>query len=322
MTGDGTAAVRAEGLTKAFPARNRRRGHAEIEAVSGITFGVEAGERLAYIGPNGAGKSTSIKMLTGILHPTAGMAQVLGFVPWQQRRELAAHIGVLFGQRSQLWFELTPRQSFDLLGRIYGLGRDEGRHRLAELGEVLEAVDLFDVPLRNLSLGQRMRCELAASLLHRPRVLFLDEPTIGMDLVAKQRFRELVVRLNVEQGTTVFLTSHDVFDIEQVAQRVIVINGGRIIYDDRVSTMRRSVLSTKLLEVRFEEPPPDGALSRLDGVEVIKSSGAGYKLVVDTERRSIRDVLDTLLDGFRVADISVLDPPLEDVITRIYEART
>jgi len=149
-------------------------------------------------------------------------------------------------------------------------------------------------------------------------VLFLDEPTIGMDLVAKQRFREMVVRLNAEQGTTVFLTSHDVSDIEQVARRVIVINGGALIYDDRVSRMRRSVLSTKLLEVRFEEPPSPGSLE-LDGLEVIKESGLGYKLVVDTERRSIREVLDTLLDTQRVADISVLDPPLEDVIARIYE---
>ena len=306
-------AIEAEGLRKVFSGRGR-----EVEAVRGISFSVERGERLAYIGPNGAGKSTSIKILTGILHPTSGTASVLGLVPWQQRRELARSIGVLFGQRSQLWFELSPRQSFDLLGRIYGLDRDTTRRRVDEIGGLLEAADLFDIPLRNLSLGQRMRCELAASLLHHPQVLFLDEPTIGMDLVAKQRFREMVVRLNAEQGTTVFLTSHDVSDIEQVARRVIVINGGALIYDDRVSRMRRSVLSTKLLEVRFEEPPSPGSLE-LDGLEVIKESGLGYKLVVDTERRSIREVLDTLLDTQRVADISVLDPPLEDVIARIYE---
>jgi len=306
-------AIEAEGLRKVFSGRGR-----EVEAVRGISFSVERGERLAYIGPNGAGKSTSIKILTGILHPTSGTASVLGLVPWQQRRELARSIGVLFGQRSQLWFELSPRQSFDLLGRIYGLDRDTTRRRVDEIGGLLEAADLFDIPLRNLSLGQRMRCELAASLLHHPQVLFLDEPTIGMDLVAKQRFREMVVRLNAEQGTTVFLTSHDVSDIEQVARRVIVINGGALIYDDRVSRMRRSVLSTKLLEVRFEEPPSPGSLE-LDGLEVVKESGLGYKLVVDTERRSIREVLDTLLDTQRVADISVLDPPLEDVIARIYE---
>jgi len=315
-------AVTTNGLTKTFTSRAPRAGRTVVEAVRGITFQVERGERLAYIGPNGAGKSTSIKILTGILHPTAGDATVLGLVPWKDRRRLAKRIGVLFGQRSQLWFELTPRQSFDLLGRIYGMDREATRRRVGELAELLDAGDLFDLPVRSLSLGQRMRSELAATMLHSPEVLFLDEPTIGLDLVAKQRFRDLVVRLNQEQGTTVFLTSHDVSDIEQVARRVIVINGGTIIYDDRVSTMRRAVLATKLLEVRFEEPPSNGELDRLDGVEVVKASGTGYKLVVDTDRRSIRSILDLLLDSFRVADISVLDPPLEDVIARIYEGGT
>jgi len=311
-------AIEAEDLTKAFDVRGPRGRRSLVEAVRGITFSVEHGERLAYIGPNGAGKSTSIKILTGILHPTKGSARVLGFVPWKERRALVRSIGVLFGQRSQLWFELSPRQSFELLARIYGLDRSAARRRVEELAGLLDSHDLFDVPVRNLSLGQRMRCELAASVLHDPKVLFLDEPTIGLDLVAKQRFRDMVVRLNEERGTTIFLTSHDVSDIEQVARRVIVINGGTIIYDDKVSRMRRAVLSTKLLEVRFEQPPPS---LDLDGVEVLKESGTGYKLVVDTERRSIREVLDELLDGYRVADISVMDPPLEEVIAKIYEAR-
>ena len=311
-------AIEAEDLTKAFDVRGPRGRRSLVEAVRGITFSVEHGERLAYIGPNGAGKSTSIKILTGILHPTKGSARVLGFVPWKERRALVRSIGVLFGQRSQLWFELSPRQSFELLARIYGLDRSAARRRVEELAGLLDSHDLFDVPVRNLSLGQRMRCELAASVLHDPKVLFLDEPTIGLDLVAKQRFRDMVVRLNEERGTTIFLTSHDVSDIEQVARRVIVINGGTIIYDDKVSRMRRAVLSTKLLEVRFEQPPRS---LDLDGVEVLKESGTGYKLVVDTERRSIREVLDELLDGYRVADISVMDPPLEEVIAKIYEAR-
>jgi ABC-2 type transport system ATP-binding protein len=310
-------AVEVEGLGKVFRGGGPRR---PVEAVRGITFAVEPGERLAYIGPNGAGKSTSIKMLTGILHPTRGSARVLGLTPWTQRRELARRIGVLFGQRSQLWFELPPRRSFALLGRIYGLDRRTTAARVEELGALLDSGDLFDVPVRSLSLGQRMRCELVAAVLHAPQVLFLDEPTIGMDLVAKQRFRELVVRLNRERRTTILLTSHDVSDVERVARRVIVINGGMIIYDDRVAAMRRSVLSTKLIEVRFEDHPADGSLE-FDGLRVLRESGTEYKLVVDTRRRSIRDVLDTLLDTERVADISVLDPPLEDVITRIYGAQ-
>jgi ABC-2 type transport system ATP-binding protein len=304
-------AIEARELRKTFPVR---RG-APVEAVAGISFAVESGERLAYIGPNGAGKSTSIKMLTGILHPTSGDAEVLGIVPWKKRRQLAARIGTLFGQRSQLWYQLTPRQTFGLLGRIYRIPADEERRRLDRLGGLLDATQLFDQPVRGLSLGQRMRCELVASMLHAPEVLFLDEPTIGLDLVAKARFRDLIVRINEEQGTTILLTSHDVSDIEQVARRVIVINHGRLIYDDRVSVMRRALLGTKMLDVRFEQPP--GSVE-VEGARLVKLSGAGAKLVVDTGQRPIRSVLDDLLDRYDVVDISVADPPLEEIVSHIY----
>jgi ABC-2 type transport system ATP-binding protein len=311
-------AISTHELTKDFTAgrgRDRRR----VRAVRDITFEVERGERLAYIGPNGAGKSTSIKMLTGVLHPTSGDATVLGLVPWTQRRDLARRIGTLFGQRSQLWFELTTRQTLNLLARIYRLDGADARRRADELAELLDATDLIDEPVRSLSLGQRMRCELAATVLHGPEVLFLDEPTIGLDLIAKQRFREMVVRLNEERGTTVFLTSHDVADIEHVADRVVVINHGTIIYDDQVARMRRSLLQTKLLEVRFEEAPGDVAIG---GVQVTPRSDTVYGLVVDTRRLSVREVLDELLDGYAIADISVVDPPLEQVISEIYGGRT
>ena len=309
-------AIRADRLSKTFKGRGRKA--TDVVAVHDVSFEVEAGERLAYIGPNGAGKSTSIKMLTGILHPSGGLAEVLGLTPWTQRKDVARRIGALFGQRSQLWAELPPRAGFELLGAIYGLDGPRTRRRIDELSEVLDAGELFDEPVRNLSLGQRMRCELAASLLHRPEVLFLDEPTIGLDLVAKQRFRSLIVRLNDVDGVTIFLTSHDVADIEHVARRVIVINHGRVIFDDKVSTLRRSVLATKLVEVRFEEAP--GHLD-MRAVEVAKQADTGYKLVVDTRERSIRDVLDELLDNHQVADISVSDPPLEQVIADIYSER-
>jgi ABC-2 type transport system ATP-binding protein len=304
-------AIEARRLCKTFASR---RG-ATVEAVAGISFAVESGERLAYIGPNGAGKSTSIKMLTGILYPTSGEAEVLGIVPWKQRRELAARIGTLFGQRSQLWYQLTPRQTFDLLARIYRIPTGEQRRRVEELGDLLEATDLFDRPVRGLSLGQRMRCELVASMLHAPEVLFLDEPTIGLDLVAKARFRDLIVRINEQRGTTILLTSHDVSDIEQVARRVIVINHGRLIYDDRVSVMRRALLGTKVLDVRFEQPPET---VEVEGARLVKLTGAGAKLVVDTDRRPIRGVLDDLLDRYDVVDISVADPPLEEIVSHIY----
>jgi ABC-2 type transport system ATP-binding protein len=306
--------IEVRGLTKVF--ETGRRGHRRrVEAVRDISFTVEPGERVAYIGPNGAGKSTSIKILTGILHPTEGAGSVLGVVPWHDRRRLAARIGTLFGQRSLLWFELTPRQSYRMLAAIYGLDASRERVRVGELADLLEAGDLFDQPVRSLSLGQRMRCELAACMLHEPEVLFLDEPTIGLDLLAKQRFRELLVRLNVERGTTIFLTSHDVADIEHVARRAIVINHGSVIYDDEVAAMRRSLLATKLVEVGLGEP---SAPIVMDGVDVLEHTGTSMRLVVDTTRTSIRSVLDALLDTASVADISVVDPPLEQVIAEIY----
>jgi len=307
-------AIEVRRLTKVFET-GRRHARRTVEAVSDLSFTIERGERVAYIGPNGAGKSTSIKILTGILHPTRGEATVLGVVPWTDRRRLAARIGTLFGQRSLLWFELTPRQSYRMLAAIYNLDRQREKSRVADLADLLEAGDLFDQPVRSLSLGQRMRCELAACMLHEPEVLFLDEPTIGLDLLAKQRFRELLVRLNVERGTTIFLTSHDVADIEHVAQRAIVINHGGVIYDDEVAAMRRALLSTKLVEVGLSSPT---VLPPIGGVSVLEHTETAVKLVVDTTVTSIRHVLDDLLDRLPVADISVVDPPLEQVIAAIY----
>jgi ABC-2 type transport system ATP-binding protein len=307
-------AIEVRALTKVFTT-GRRAARRQIEAVDRLTLDVAPGERLAFIGPNGAGKSTSIKILTGILHPTSGEARVLGLVPWEQRQQLAQRIGTLFGQRSLLWLELPPRQSYRMLAAIYGLDRAAEQRRVAELGELLGASDLFDQPVRSLSLGQRMRCELTACLLHDPEILFLDEPTIGLDLVAKQRFRELLVRLNEQRGTTIFLTSHDVADIEHVAKRAVVINHGEVIYDDEVVAMRRALLATKIIEVGLTAPI-DAPVR--DGVRLLEHTDQTMKLVVETARTDIRTVLDDLL-GPSVADISVVDPPLEQVIAEIYE---
>jgi ABC-2 type transport system ATP-binding protein len=306
--------IEARGLTKVFRV-GRGSARRDVEALRDLTLSVAPGERVAYLGPNGAGKSTSIKILTGILHPTSGEASVLGLRPWEDRRRLAQRIGTLFGQRSLLWLELTPRQSFRLLSAIYGLSPAEERARLAALGDLLEASDLFDQPVRGLSLGQRMRCELTACLLHDPEVLFLDEPTIGLDLVAKQRFRELLVRLNEERGTTVFLTSHDVADIEHVARRAVVVNHGAVIYDAEVATMRRTFLGTKVVDLGLTGPTPSLAHA---GVTVVERSDQAMRLVVDTTVTSIREVLDRVL-GPTVVDVSIVDPPLEQVIAEIYE---
>jgi ABC-2 type transport system ATP-binding protein len=308
-------AIAVRGLTKEFVS-GRGRKRRVVLAVRDVSFDVEPGERVAYIGPNGAGKSTSIKVLTGILHATAGDVRVLGHVPWDDRRALARRIGTLFGQRSQLWFELTPRQSFHMLAAIHGIEHDEVR-RVGELGDLLDAGDLFDQPVRNLSLGQRMRCELAACLLHDPDIVFLDEPTIGLDLLAKRRFRQMLVRLNTERGTTTFLTSHDVADVEAVAQRVVVMNHGSVIYDDTVAAMGRSLLATKQVEVGLSAPV---ARPEIEGVTVVAHTDTAISLSVDTTRRSVRDVLDVVLESWPVADITVTDPPLEQVIAEAYTA--
>jgi len=304
----------ADGLTKVFESgRGRRR--RRVEAVRAVSFSVDKGERIAFIGPNGAGKSTSIKMLTGILFPTSGSAQVLGMTPWRERRALTRRVGTLFGQRSQLWLELTPRETFRMLGAIHGIDQAALRRRVAELGELLDAGELFDTPVRSLSLGQRMRCELAACMLHDPAILFLDEPTIGLDLLAKQRFRELLVRLNEERQTTVLLTSHDVADLEHVAQRAIVINHGIVIYDSEVAVMRRTLLSTKLVEVALAGPAPSPEIAGVTFTQVTETS---LRAVVDTTVRPIKAVLDAVLVELPVTDISVTDPPLEQVIAEIY----
>ncbi|MEO1060757.1 MAG: ATP-binding cassette domain-containing protein [Actinomycetota bacterium] len=318
MTG-GTA-LDVDGLSRTFVS-GRRSQRRRIEAVRDLSFTVEAGERLAFIGPNGAGKSTSIKMLTGILRPTGGTATVLGIVPWADRRRLTRRIGTLFGQRSQLWTELSPRASYRMLGAVFGLDDAHLDGRIAELGELFDAADLFDRPVRTHSLGQRMRCELAACLLHEPELLFLDEPTIGLDLLGKQRFRDLLVRVNEELGTTVFLTSHDVADIEHVAHRAVVVNHGSLISDESVDAMRRTLFATKRVDVGLERPADPADVARIlgAGVEVSAPSDSLLRLDVDTTVQPIRQVLDTVLATLPVADLSVLDPPLEQVIGEIYE---
>ena len=287
-----------------------------IEAVKGVSLEMEAGELLAFIGPNGAGKSTTIKMLTGILYPTSGEAQVLGFVPWQQRRQLAYHIGSVFGQKPQLWYHLPPVDTFDLFAHIYELDAAAYRRRRDFLVEAFDIADLLEVPVRKLSLGQRMRCEIAASLLHRPQIVFLDEPTIGLDVVAKQQLRDTIRRLHAEENTTIFLTSHDAGDIESLAERVIVINHGQVIFDDAVKVLKRRYLRRKVIEVRFSEPL-NGHFD-VKGVQVVKMGRYGVKLELDTTQRPVDAVIQELMAGRSVVDINVIDPPLEETIRDIY----
>jgi ABC-2 type transport system ATP-binding protein len=287
----------------------------DVEAVKGISFTVDEGELLAFIGPNGAGKSTTIKMLTGILHPSSGSASVLGAVPWLNRSELASKIGTVFGQRSQLWYHLPPRDTFELLSRIYELPRADYRQRVEDLVERFELGEFYDTPVRKLSLGQRMRCELVASLLHRPRVLFLDEPTIGLDVIARARVRDLLLELNRQEGITTFLTSHEADDIEQICRRVMVVNRGEIILDIPVKELKRRFLQVKVIDLRLNEvaDPP-----LVEGVTLVKRKGPGLKLEVDTSVVPIDQALGSLFRSLSVADIVVSDPPLEEIIAHVY----
>lgn len=290
-----------------------------VQAVKHISFTVADGERLAFIGPNGAGKSTTIKMLVGILYPTAGEAQVLGHIPWKERQALAYKIGAVFGQKSQLWYHLPPADSFDLLAHIYELETTPYQERRNYLVDLFDIGEYLYTPVRKLSLGQRMRCEIAASLLHRPRVLFLDEPTIGLDVVVKQRIRDLILELNKEEGVTIFLTSHDAGDVEILCRRAMVINHGEIIYDGRVTELKHNYLRTKTISLKLGTPWHG---FDAPGVQVLKHKNYGVKLEVDTDTTPIESVITQLLAQYRVVDINVDNPPMERIIAQIYGAGT
>jgi ABC-2 type transport system ATP-binding protein len=323
------SAITVTHLQKTFKAKRKAAGlggslralvrpvYVSVEAVRGLSFEMEAGELLGFIGPNGAGKSTTIKMLTGILHPNAGQASVLGFTPWKERQKLAYHIGTVFGQRQQLWVHLPAVDTFRLFGRIYELDDREVERRIAFLSEAFEIQDLLETPVRKLSLGQRMRCEVAASLLHRPKLLLLDEPSIGLDVVAKQHIRDAIRRMNQEEGVGVLLTSHDAGDLEAMCKRVIIVNHGQIVYEDKVSNLKRRYLSSKMVEVRYAETVSSDF--HLEGVEMLKVGHYGVKLRFDTQRTPVQKVLARLTEAGDVVDITISDPPLEEVIAKIYQ---
>lgn len=321
--------IKVQNLQKTFQSKRKAAGlggsvrslfkpeYSSVEAVNNLSFQMEAGELLGFIGPNGAGKSTTIKMLTGILHPSSGEASVLGFTPWKDRQKLAFQIGTVFGQRPQLWYHLPAIDTFTLFGKIYELDDRETKKRIAFLSEAFEMQDLLEVPVRKLSLGQRMRCEVAASLLHRPKLILLDEPSIGLDVVAKQNIRDAIRRMNQEEGVGVLLTSHDAGDLEALCKRVIIVNHGQIVYEDKVSNLKRKYLTTKMVEVRYAKEISKDFSVR--GVEILKVGHYGVKLKFDTSKTSVDSVLSHLSTSGDIVDITISDPPLEEVIANIYE---
>ena len=322
-----TPAIEVELLSKTFQTRARPEGFrntlrqlfrpetSEFHALDKLSFSIDAGERVAFVGPNGAGKSTTIKLLTGILHPTSGDARVLGRTPWNERRSLGYEIAAVFGQRSRLWVHLPAADTFDLLAKVYDLDDATYRRRLGELRDAFSIEGLADRPVRQLSLGERMRCELVASLLHRPRVLFLDEPTIGLDVVAKATLRELVRRVSEQDGTTVLLTSHDTGDMEEVCDRVLVLHLGDLLLDRSITSLRKDFIRRKVITAVTTEE--DVSLV-MPGVEVQSVAPHRTVISVDTERSGVEQVVQALLEASHLHDLTVEDPPMEEIIQTIY----
>jgi ABC-2 type transport system ATP-binding protein len=291
------------------------RDYEERVAVAGATMALEPGELVGYIGPNGAGKSTTIKMLTGILVPTSGQVRIAGLVPWKHRKENARNIGVVFGQRSQLYWDLPLIESFELLRAIYAVPPKVYRRNLDEFTELLEMDDFMRTPVRQLSLGQRMRGDFAAALLHDPRIVYLDEPTIGLDVVAKEAIREFIARINVERGTTIILTTHDLADVERLCRRIVLIDHGTIIYDGDIERIKSEYGRFRTLVVRFSTPVLH---PHLDGAELSGTQDSSARFRFDRNLQRADLLVRQASERYRVEDVSLEEPDLESIIRRIY----
>ena len=308
--------IEVEHLAKRFVVRRgrfRRERHV-VEAVKDISFRVERGELLGYLGPNGAGKSTTIKMLTGILVPSSGRISVAGLEPSRQRIKLARQIGAMFGQRVQLWWDLPLIDSFELLRHIYKVPAERYRTSLARFREVLDLDPFLHTPVRQLSLGQRIRGELTASMLHEPELLFLDEPTIGLDVVAKQRVRDFLIEINRERGVTVLLTTHDLGDIERLCKRLLVIDHGSLIWDGGIDELRERYGAERTLIVDLEEPEPP---LQIEGARVEKVDGPRQWLRF---RGPAADLTARVAAATRLVDLQLSEPDIEEIVRRIYSA--
>lgn len=321
------AIITVENLVKNFKVKQKEKGlkgslksiikpkYNIIKAVKNISFSVEKGEMIAFIGPNGAGKSTSIKMMTGILFPDSGKIDILGLDPSKDRKKLAYEIGCVFGQKEQLWTHLTPYDNFKFFGAIYDIPENIVEKKITEMRELFELDDFINTPVRNLSLGQRIRCEIVASLIHEPKILFLDEPTIGLDPVVKEKIRTLIKRMNKEYKTTVVLTSHDVSDIEKLCKRVIIVNKGQIVLDDTMDNLKYHYLNKKIIDAKMKEKVN---LDEEDGINIIRDKDYNLKLEVDLKKKNISDAI-KLLNPDNIIDINISNVPLEQIISEIYK---
>lgn len=291
-----------------------------VHAVDHVSFSIERGEMVGYIGANGAGKSTTIKILTGILSPSGGRVVSNGFVPYRERRHYTKHIGVVFGQRTQLWWDIAVIESFKLLKEIYEIPGLDYRRRLNVFCEMLNLKEYLHTPVRKLSLGERMRCDLAASLLHNPPVLFLDEPTIGLDVVAKERIREFLKEINRTEGTTVLLTTHDLSDIEELSQRIIIIDRGRILFDGDLEQMKRRLAQYNQVKFFLKDRSQVSRLAQIesDGIACQQVDELTYFIRFDRVRHSSADVIRRIVNTLEVRDLLVEEEPIEEIVKRIY----
>ena len=324
------ALIEVRGLSKSFERRKQRSGMSgamrglfdraseSVPAVAEVSFDVSAGEIVGYIGPNGAGKSTTIKMLTGVLTPTSGEATVAGFTPWTQRRQLAQQIGVVFGQRTQLWWDLPLIESLELLRFVYRVPEERFRANFEHANELLELSPFLHTPVRQLSLGQRMRGDLAAALLHEPPVLYLDEPTIGLDLVAKTKIREFLAHLNRESGVTILLTTHDLADIERLCKRIIVIDHGRIVHDGDLERLRDEIGTERVMTVDFDDAPREPIVLDTPGLRLVGQDGPRVRIAFARAQLTAPEVLAALTVFGSVRDMAIEEPTIESIIAHLY----
>jgi ABC-2 type transport system ATP-binding protein len=313
--------VEFEDLRRSFTVRKKvgrlRRQTKVVHAVDGISASIQPGEAVGYIGANGAGKSTTIKMLTGILVPSSGRVRTCGYDPVPQRRRLAREIGVVFGQRSQLWWDLPLRDSFRILGAIHRLPTEEVTVRTEQLVDQLGLADLLDTPVRQLSLGERMRGEVAAALVHRPRLLVLDEPTIGLDMISKERLRHFLIAERVEFGTTLLLTTHDMGDIERLCDRVLVIDRGRLVFDGTLPSLAERVALQRVLVVDLPEPSPDLQVSAAAHIGS-DLDGQRQRLAFSPKETTAARVLAEVTAVTEVVDLTLEEPAIEDIVRTLY----
>ncbi len=290
----------------------------KVTAVSQVNFSLEPGEMVGYLGPNGAGKSTTIKILTGLLVPSGGEVEASGFVPWKQRQAYVAHIGAVFGQRTTLWWDLPVIDSFELLQAMYSIPAERFRRNLREFTEMLEMERFINTPVRSLSLGQRMRADLCAALLHEPSLVFLDEPTIGLDVVAKERIRQFIQKIHQERGTTIILTTHDLSDVEKLCSRVLILDQGQLLYDGSLAALSQRFDGRRLLAVTLANPAEQ---ITLEGAEIVSRDGPRVTFLLDGHTHDLAALIQTLLARYPVTDLEVRRPELEVTIRRIYEEK-